>query len=712
MVEDNIGDVILIKEHLLHVSAFSSNVHHAHSVVTALDYLNNPNHAIDVVLLDLSLPDGRGEHLITKFVQAAPNIPLIVLTGYGDQEFGIHTLSMGAEDYLMKDELSPSILEKTISYSVERSKIKYQLKASEIKYQGLFNMSPLPMWTYNLKTLKILDVNNAAIAHYGYSREEFLSMTIEDLRPRSELGKLYKAIDQAKNGASQSQAFKHKKKNGELIDVLIKGSSFDQGGADTRIVLSIDVTDQIKREMALEQSEKRFKSLVQEGSDMITVLNQQGEYLYVSPTSKTILGLDPEYMVGNSAYHFIHREDQQKAKEAFTKLKHQSRVTFPPYRFKNGKGEWRWIKTTMTNLLNDPTVEGLVANSQDITEEVAHKEQLRISNERFELASKASNEAIWEWNLETDEISRGDGYQKAYGYVDDIKITSTQLRERIHLNDRLRVLKSLQSHIESNSESLWAEEYRYFKKDGSIAFVEDRAFVIRNGQNKAIKMIGSMKDVTHNRRIQERILENAIAAEEHERDRIAKELHDGIVQQMTALGMFINNLPKLAENNQELVNQSNKLYDLATKITNETRSLSHNLSSADTRQLSLAELITRLINQLNSMGNIEFSADIRFEFSTAFDLKLKTNVYRSIQELCTNVLKHSQASACLLSAIITDNTLMVIIMDDGKGIDEQSIPQGIGIKNIKNRVYNLGGYFSMENQKSGGLKTTIEIFLS
>lgn len=710
-MEDNPGDVVLIKEHLLYVSAFTSKVHHVKNVTTALDYLKNQEQEVDVVLLDLSLPDGSGTALIQQFVSQAGEVPLVVLTGYGDQEFGVDTLSMGAEDYLMKDDLTPSILEKAISYSIERKRIKSQLKSSEVRYEGLFNMSPLPMWTYNLHSLKILDVNNAAVAQYGYSREEFLSMTIEDLRPTDQLGKLYAALDQVKQNEEPESVYRHQKKNGELIDVHIKGSSFEQGGADTRIVLAIDVTQQMKRETALQQSEKRFKSLVQEGSDVITVLNPQGKYLYVSPTSKPILGLEPEFMVGNSAYKFIHEDDIAIAKESFQKLKKQNRVTFPPYRFKNGNGEWRWIKTTMTNLLEEPTVEGLVGNSQDITEEVNYKEKLRISNERFLLASKASNEAIWEWNLETDEISWSDGYIRSYGYPEGGKLRSKELQERIHHNDRLRIFQSLQSFIASGSEGLWTEEYRYLKQDGSIAFVEDRAFVIRDQNNQAIKMIGSMKDVTNNRRVQERILENAIAAEEHERDRIAKELHDGIVQQMTALGMFINHLPKLAEGNSEIAKQSQALYDLSTKITNETRNLSHNLSSADIRQLSLGELIIRLTKQLNSMGNVQFLTDIQFDFAKKFDIKLKTNVYRSIQELCTNVLKHSNATECIISSIVTNNTLFVILCDDGNGLATDSVPNGIGIKNIKNRVYNLGGHFSMENLKSGGLKTTLEIYL-
>src|SRR5690606_34852793 len=108
----------------------------------------------------------------------AKSTPVIVLTGYSDIDFGIKSLSMGISDYLLKEELSATSLYKSIMYSIERKEIYRTLKESEKRYKDLFHLSPEPMWLYDVETLKFLDINNAAIKHYGFSREEFLNMTI------------------------------------------------------------------------------------------------------------------------------------------------------------------------------------------------------------------------------------------------------------------------------------------------------------------------------------------------------------------------------------------------------------------------------------------------------------------------------------------------------------------------------------------------------
>src|SRR5690606_12859842 len=127
--------------------------------------------AFDVILLDLTLPDMSGKELICEILKIAPDRPVVILTGYLDIEFSIQSISMGISDYLLKDELNGTSLYKTIIYCIERRKRTTQLKESEKRYCDLFHLNPQPMWVYALNSLKFLDVNAAAIDHYGYTRE-------------------------------------------------------------------------------------------------------------------------------------------------------------------------------------------------------------------------------------------------------------------------------------------------------------------------------------------------------------------------------------------------------------------------------------------------------------------------------------------------------------------------------------------------------------
>lgn len=138
-----------------------------------------------------------------------------------------------------------------------------QLEDSEKRYRELFELSPLPMWVYDLDTLKFLDVNNAAINSYGFTREEFLAKTIEEIRPIEEIPVLEKELEKRKNlkGFIFSGNFRHKRKNGELIEVEISSNKIILKGAPAVLVLAVDVTLRNKYIAAIEVQNTKLKEI-------------------------------------------------------------------------------------------------------------------------------------------------------------------------------------------------------------------------------------------------------------------------------------------------------------------------------------------------------------------------------------------------------------------------------------------------------------------
>lgn len=138
-----------------------------------------------------------------------------------------------------------------------------QLEDSEKRYRDLFELSPLPMWVYDLETLRFLDVNNAAIEKYGYSRKEFLSKTIYEIRPFEEVHILEEELGKRKNnnGLIFSGMFLHSKKNGELIDVEISSNKIQFKGSTTVLVLAVDVTLRNKYIGAIEIQNTKLKEI-------------------------------------------------------------------------------------------------------------------------------------------------------------------------------------------------------------------------------------------------------------------------------------------------------------------------------------------------------------------------------------------------------------------------------------------------------------------
>lgn len=258
VVEDNRGDFLLINDHLKE-SMPDCIVVHASTHEEAIAQLNAADFSI--VLLDLSLPDKSGKALVKDISAKVTTAPVIVLTGYSDKDFGTKAIQLGAADYIQKEELSPAYLLKSISYNLERKKVAARLETSEKEYRALFNMSPIAMWVYDLETLRFLQVNEAAINHYGYSESEFLNMTIKEIRPESEIPRLLKSLEflRSKDAWQGKAEYKHHKKNGDVIDVLIEGSIISYAGRKAELVHAIDITEKKRNAKALESAYRRLQ---------------------------------------------------------------------------------------------------------------------------------------------------------------------------------------------------------------------------------------------------------------------------------------------------------------------------------------------------------------------------------------------------------------------------------------------------------------------
>lgn len=341
------------------------------------------NERFDAIFLGLSQSDTAGR-ILTQVADLAGPIPLIVLTDYPDKEFGINAMKSGATDFLIKDELSPFLLDKSLIYAIERKHIYNSLKRSEIEYRTLFDANPQPMWIYDVETLQFLHVNDSAVRQYGYSKEEFLRMTIKDIRPPLDNDRLIKTVHNIRTSNKFSRGlFRHLKKNGDLIFVDVKSNAIDFEGKKARLISSTDITEQVNAEEAYKFREQWFKALVQDGSDLISILDIEGNYKYVSPTTNSILGIRESELIGKNSFDFIHDEDKENVRRYFSLLSRQKRVDMPPFRFKDSNQQWRWIETTVTNMTDDPAVEGIVSNSRDVTERRNYLEAIKTQNKQL-----------------------------------------------------------------------------------------------------------------------------------------------------------------------------------------------------------------------------------------------------------------------------------------------------------------------------------------
>lgn len=189
-------------------------------------------------------------------------------------------------------------LEGFITDISELKRSEAALKESEQRYRELFESHPCPMWVYDIETLAFLAVNNAAIAHYGYERDEFLSMTIKDIRPSEDVASLLQQLKHLKSELSPHGIWRHRKKDGTIIKVEVSCHSLTFLGKRAAVVSAHDVTKRIQTEEALRQAEAKYRSIFENASEGIFQTTPTGQYLSANPALARIYGYDsPEELV-------------------------------------------------------------------------------------------------------------------------------------------------------------------------------------------------------------------------------------------------------------------------------------------------------------------------------------------------------------------------------------------------------------------------------
>jgi PAS domain S-box-containing protein len=346
--------------------------------------------------------------------------------------------------------------------------------------------------------------------------------------------------------------------------------------------------------------------------------------------------------------------------------------------------------------------------------------RIRMSNERYLLATRATNDAIWDWDFLSDTLLRGDGYFNLFGYRTGT--ISKPLREWgicIHPDDREAVVSNIQRFIGEGRNQLWEAEYRFKKADGQYALVYDRGFLIYNQDGQICRMVGSMQDITEKKQLEKQILKQEldkhkivaqaiVDAQEKERAEIGKELHDNVNQILSTAKLYL----ELAKSDdKERINLIKRSTENIYNAINEIRAISRSLVPPSISDLGVIVSINDLIEDVRATKKLHAEFYYSENIEEIVNEKQQLMIFRIIQEQVNNVLKHSGASNLIIELMIDGSLIDLTISDNGKGFVNDNITskKGVGLSNITSRTELFNGKVNLITSPGKGCMLNIHI---
>jgi PAS domain S-box-containing protein len=331
----------------------------------------------DIIVSDFNLPTFDGLSALKIAKEENPLLPFIIVTGSINEDTAVECMKAGENDYVLKDSLKR--LGSSVLSALEQSKIRRErteafetIKENEAKYRYMFHNNPQPMWIYDVETLAFLEVNEAAINHYGYSQEEFLSMTLLDIRPEKEHNKFLEVVRENNNYYSNSGEWVHRKKNGELIIVEILWHSIIFNQKKARHVLINDITERKETEEVLRRERKLLRTLIDNLPVTIYVKDAEARKVIANRLDLDFIkAKTEEEVVGKTDLELFETEIAQRGYEDDIKvLKTGQPVINREEFFFDDQGAERWLLTSKIPYPDENgNIIGLVGIGRDITEQ-------------------------------------------------------------------------------------------------------------------------------------------------------------------------------------------------------------------------------------------------------------------------------------------------------------------------------------------------------
>lgn len=338
-------------------------------------------------------------------------------------------------------------------------------------------------------------------------------------------------------------------------------TSLSQDQTARILVIHLDVTDKISAKKEAKDLAQRLLGTIESITDGFFTLDKNWRFTYLNAEAERIFGRKRDRLAGRSIW-------EEFPAAVGTRLEEECRRTL-----EDGKtASFEEFYSALGLLLEIkiyPSAEGLTIYTRDATEKHRHREALRESEERFRFLAKATTDAIWDWDLKSNALWWNEGFETLFGFdTKEIEPGIESWYNRIHPEDRERVTAGIHGAIDSGDKE-WRDEYRFFRKDGSSAYVLDRGYIIHDDEGSPVRMIGGMTDQSERKRSEDKLREQAALLDKAQDAIIVRDLgHNILYWNRSAERLYgWSNGEAVGKSERELVHKNTNDYHTAMEIT-------------------------------------------------------------------------------------------------------------------------------------------------
>jgi len=462
--------------------------------------------SFDCVVSDYEMPGRNGIEFLEAVRESHPELPFILFTGKGSEEVASDAISAGVTEYLQKGGGTDqyAVLANRIANAVEHDRARQAIERGERRLRDIVDAVPHLLYVVDREGRYIL-ANETLASFHDTTANDIEGSSVDDVLGEAEAARFRKRIGSVLD-SGEARRFPEVEVEGpdgesHLFEPRLLPYDLDD---DTRAVLGIatEVTERIERERELE----RYEAYLEESTDVVTVLAEDGTISYESPSVSRVLGHEPGSLMGRDGFEYVHPDDVEETRAAFRELAaNPEGTTTIECRFRTADGEWRWLEIHGTNQLSNPAIDGIVTNNRDITDRKEREQELERASDLLDRTERIADVGGWEIDPDTEELFWTNNLFELLGIDAEETPPLGEALDVFHETDRPLVGDAVTAALEDGEP--FDVEARFYGPEDEVRWLRVQGVpTVEDGEVTTLR--GAVQDVTEQKE-RERDLEQA-----------------------------------------------------------------------------------------------------------------------------------------------------------------------------------------------------------